>query len=101
MRRGTTPTIKFHLKNVDLEYLENIYITLKQNEYMLTKTNDELVFDAENNIVSTTLSQAETLSFNTGLVDIQLRATTKDGKSVGSAVLTRNMEGILLEGEIE
>jgi hypothetical protein len=101
MRRGTTPTIKVHLKNIELEYLENIYITLRQNNYVLTKTNEDLICDSEENIISTTLTQAETLEFTNGIVEIQLRAIAKDGKAVASGIITRTMEDILQEGEIE
>lgn len=37
MIRGTTPTIRLTLNNIDLASLKSIYITIRQMSYILTK----------------------------------------------------------------
>lgn len=38
MYRGTTPTLKVHVKGIELAQLESVYFTIKQGKTEITKT---------------------------------------------------------------
>lgn len=101
MRRGTTPTLRFKVKGIGVEELDSIFITLKQGNKELTKTNEDVTIDEDENRLIVTLTQEETLNFNDGVCQLQLRATTDKGGAVASSIVTKQWEHILMEGEIE
>ncbi len=37
MRQGTTPTIQITVNNIDLAYIEHIYVVFEQNGYLFKK----------------------------------------------------------------
>lgn len=98
MRRGTTPTLKIRITGVDLDELENIYITVKQDRAEVTKTGDEITI--ENGILFVPLTQEDTLKFHQSCVWVQMRATTKDGLAVASNIRMVEMKDILKDGVI-
>lgn len=101
MIRGTTPTIKLKA-NFDLRNW-NVYATLKQGLTEYTFENDELEIEFEDDfsVISFTLTQEQTLSFNdNNKVEIQLRAA-KDGSAVASKIATVDVYRILKGGIID
>lgn len=101
MRRGTTPTLTIKCIDVDVKDLASIYVTFKQGNIELTKTNNDIVVDLENNAVNVPLSQEDTLTFNKGTVDVQIRALLSDGTTaIASKIRTFSMEKILKDGVI-
>lgn len=101
MIRGTTPTLKLPVKGVEVKDLNSIYLTIKQGNHLLTRREDEIEKDEENNALVMTLTQAETLSFNEGMLSLQLRATVGLDSAVASNIVTTTLDCILMEGEIE
>lgn len=92
MRRGTTPTIKILVSNIDLSQLSSIIITFKQD----CKTiNKQAVVDGQ--YVITELSQEETLSLKTGNVSVQIKAKTPDNKVIASGIRKTTVDDILNE----
>ena len=104
MRRGTTPTHIFKTK-VDLTQASEMFITYKQNsEIKVEKTIEDITIEVDEEqltTVTTTLTQAETLTFSTlGSVEIQVRVKFPDGKALASNIIKRPAGAILKEGII-
>lgn len=99
MRRGTSPTLKIRIVGVDLEELENIYITIRQGSTEVTKTGYQL--EVKDGIIYATLTQEDTLKFRQICAWVQMRATTKDGQAVASNIRMLEMKDILKDGVIE
>lgn len=99
MRRGTTPTLKIRITGVDLDELENIYITIRQGNTEVTKTGHQL--EVKDGIIYAAMTQEDTLKFHQSCVWIQMRATTKDGLAVASNIRMVEMKDILKDGVIE
>ena len=97
-RRGSTPTNIFHV-NVDLRGA-TVYITYKQNgKTLVEKTGNELTIGED--MVSTILSQEETLRFKAGPVRIQIRYVRSNGIADASNIIETRSEEILKDGEID
>lgn len=80
MIRGTTPTIVYKIaKGLDLTTVTGLEIVFKQTSTMLVKTLPDAVIDAAGSTVSVNLSQEETLKFNPGTLQTQIRFDTTDG----------------------
>lgn len=96
--RGTTPTHTFNLP-LDTALLKSVRIIYAYNgSPVLVKNTDQCTL--EGNTVSVKLTQEDTLSFkNNVLIDIQLRALTKEGDALRSGVYSRH-SGILLDDEV-
>ena len=115
MRRGTTPTLRIKVKGIGVEEFDSIFLTIKQGNREITWLNDgadasivlsqvgdnPVEIDVDENRILVTLTQEETLYYNDGACQIQLRATTNREVAVASSIVTRQWEHILLEGEIE
>lgn len=104
MRRGTTPTHIFKTK-VDLTQASEMFITYKQNsEIKVEKTIGDITIEVDEEqltTLTTTLTQAETLTFSTlGSVEIQVRVKFPDGKALASNIIKRPAGAILKEGII-
>lgn len=103
---GTTPTIKWHINsNVDLSLLKEAQIVVRQTLKHSTTMKEFLFSDgrvlinSENKMVWVTLTQEETLEFNNGLIDIQLRMLFQNGLAVATRVFTTRT-GDLLKGGV-
>lgn len=83
MRQGTTPTLSI-TTNFDLNEAKKIQVVIRQNGYIITKENEDLYI--EDGKIQVTLSQEETLKFNTGTCNIQLRILTNDDVAVASQI---------------
>ncbi|MBQ0112358.1 MAG: hypothetical protein KBT03_04430 [Bacteroidales bacterium] len=94
MRRGTTPILKLTL-DIDLDLLEDIYVTLYQSGIILTKFNDDIEIYLDDKLIKVRLTEKETMSFKPTAVKIQLRATTKSGDSIATDIVTLPMNDIL------
>ena len=99
MRRGTTPTITLKVKDasVDLTELQEIYVTFSQSGRKITKKTGDAGFETESGCVHVTLTQAETLYFRPGTVDVQLRALTPTGNAVASNAVRAPVSDVLLK----
>lgn len=85
MRRGTTPTIRIKINNLpSIDLIKDIWVSFRNkgnNLIILNKTIDDLEIDAENNTVSISLTQEETLKFHIS-VSIQVKIYLTDEKTV-------------------
>ncbi|MBR3164087.1 hypothetical protein IKF15_02175 [Candidatus Saccharibacteria bacterium] len=79
MIRGTTPTFQLKIddQTVDLTEARNVYATFEQRGKKLTKTGEDIEVTAKQ--VDVYFSQAESLQFETGSIDIQLNWTYSNG----------------------
>lgn len=102
MRRGTTPTITVTV-DADLTGF-NVHLALKNGSAVYVKENEDLDIsvDGDRTVVSTTLTQEETLSFKApSNLEIQIRAEKDDGTvAIASAIGTIKVEKILEDGVI-
>lgn len=102
MRRGTTPTLTIKVNGLDVADLKTVKVTLEQGSVELTKNTDEVTIDTEYNQISVPLTQADTLQFQSGAVNVQIRGLLSDDKTaIASTIKSFSMEKILLDGVIE
>lgn len=84
MRRGTTPTIVYHLPAEANGIVKDIRLTFEQDgETVIEKTLADCTLDGVDLTVS--LSQEETLKFNAlSVIKMQMKILTFDGKIIPS-----------------
>lgn len=92
IRRGTTPTVKAKINNIDIVQIENCYITLEQNHYEITK---EATYVGDHYEI--TLTQEETLAFKTGKVRMQVKIKTIDETVLATNIVEKPISEILNE----
>lgn len=98
MRRGTTPTNTFTV-DVDLTQAEALFVTYKQSSRtVIEKALADVTVTAK--AVTVELSQADTLKFGKGEVEMQIRARLPDGSALASQIMTAPVEAVLKEGVI-
>lgn len=89
MRRGTTPTIRFKVKNLpSMEFIENLWIDFENKgnyKIVVHKELSDVSIDEENKTISVDLSEEDTLNFRMNIV-CQIKILLKDGKVCASAV---------------
>ena len=96
MVRGTTPTFRLILDDeyVDLTQAVNVYASFKQKDTLITKSGEDIgIAEGE---VDVYLSQAETLKFIKGDVEIQLNWTYLDGRRACSNIITIEVDKNLI-----
>ncbi len=99
MYRGTTPTISLTVTGLSDLNLHSAYLTIRQGRFSLEKTLPDMTIDGDT--LTTSLSQAETLSFKAGInVQIQLRCLTQSGTAYATKIVTIPVNEILKDGEI-
>lgn len=101
MRRGTTPTIVFHLP-FDVSTIHYCEVYFSQNDELIVekKMSDCLL---SGNMLSVTLTQADTLAFSSddnGRVEMQLRFVFTDGSVDATTIVKEKAKKILKDGEI-
>ena len=102
MRRGTTPTLTITVTGMDVTDLKTIKVTFKQGNIELTKATDDVTIDAENNAILVPLTQEDTLKFDSGAVNVQIRGLLADNvTAIASGIKSFSMDKILLDGVIE
>ena len=100
MRRGTTPTHTFTIPNeISVPTLEVIYITYSQfGRTVLEKDIDDLLIN--NQKLSITLTQEETLSFKDGTANVQIRCRSSEDIAYASDIKTIKVETVQKKGII-
>lgn len=97
MIRGTTPTHTFNL-SLDADLIHKVRVLYAQDgKCVLKKENDACTKDGCK--VSVKLTQEETLLFNEGNVEMQLRVLTPTGDSFSSRIHVVSVDR-LLEDEV-
>lgn len=75
--QGLTPTITINVpEEVDLTEAANVYVSFKQGQ----RVTKAATFDVFAHQVDVYLTQAETLAFNVGTVEVQLNWTYSSGQ---------------------
>lgn len=98
MRRGTTPTLRLALEDIDPEEIRSLYVTLKQGDKVLNKTKENCVFSQ--GVILVSLTQAETLAFEAAYCEVQVRGIKTDGTAFASDIKSIPVDAILMDGEI-
>lgn len=98
MYRGTTPTIKLTIQGLSDIDISKIYLTLKQFDIVIEKDINSLKVD--NNVLSCTLSQEETLSLSEAKVELQVRILSKSNVAYATKKMTLQVSDILKDGVI-
>lgn len=98
MRRGTTPTLRLALEDIDPEEIRSLYVTLKQGDRTLTKTKENCVFSQ--GVILVSLTQAETLAFEAAYCEVQVRGVKNDDTVFASDIKSIPVDAILMDGEI-
>lgn len=97
MIRGSTPTHTFNLK-LDTALIHKVRVLYAQNDtVVLRKEDKDCIKDGHTIIVK--LTQEDTLTFEEGKVEIQLRVLTLTGESLSSRIHTVGVSK-LLENEV-
>ena len=96
-RRGSTPTNVFNV-NIDLTGA-TIYITYKQGSKIIVEKTGTAI-QVEQNRLTTSLTQEETLRFAPGPVKVQIRYVRPDGFADASNIIETRADEILKDGEI-
>jgi hypothetical protein len=101
MYRGTTPTLVFRIPYA-AALVQGGYVTLAQlGAVQLEKAIGSEGVTLEDERITVTLTQAETLALSTAAqVRIQLRLLLTGGTAVASNIMHVQVEEILKEGEI-
>lgn len=103
MIRGTTPILTFKINTeLDLSEIDKAEITFKSMAGSKEKTWDQnrMMIDTQEKIITLSLTQQETLYFDTGEINIQLRIKMNDELVYASKIITNSLDKILKEGVI-
>lgn len=103
MIRGTTPILTFKVNTeLDLNDVVKAEITFKSVNGMKERTWDlsRLILDPVENKIQLQLNQEETLYFNVGIIDIQLRIKLNNDMVYASKIVTSTLDKILKEGVV-
>ena len=95
MRRGTNPIIKLAV-SIDTSRIEDAYITFVQDKVIITKPINHC--QCEEGVISTQLTQEDTLRFKYGVVQVQARVKLTDGTIDASNIVTIPVEEVLQDG---
>lgn len=99
MRRGTTPTLTLTVEGVDLTGYK-IEVDIRQGNHQLIK-NGEATLDGDNSVIDLILTQAETLSFKSQPVSIQVRFINAEGVAGATTIEEVPVGEIIRNGVIE
>lgn len=97
MIRGTTPTLRFNIQGISVSEISKVFVYIKQLEKMMTKETKDIQMDNDANVLSLELSQEETLFFDDGQIEIQIRIITVAGKVLATPIKKTTMQKILMD----
>lgn len=103
MIRGTTPTIVLKFPEdaqPDFTNIEALQLTLNSSDHKLVVNEDRVTIDAENNTIKLLLTQQDTLAFNAGTIEIQIRIKFNNSGVWASGIKKTTMNRILEGGVI-
>ena len=97
--RGTTPTIVLKVTNEDFDMssIMECHMTIQQSTGKNKKIFDHPTLDNEEKTISQGLSQQDTLDFDYGNINIQVKMKLKNGRVIASRIITTQMNRILEE----
>ena len=98
MRRGSTSTVTLTVPEIlDLTAATAVYITFAQDRKMITKKSGDAGVTIDRHTVLVRFTQSETLGFQTGMIDVQIRWLLPDGTAEGTDIARVYNDGVLLQ----
>lgn len=98
MFRGTTPTLTFNVfTSLDLNDIDTCLVTIQSKSGMKERTFEDVDINVEDKKISITLTQEDTLYFDKGDIEIQIKLKMKNGYVYASSIIESKMEKILNE----
>lgn len=94
MTRGTTPDYVITVEDMESLGNSSVYVTLRQGDVVVTKETDDVAI--EGNQITVCLTQEETLAFNEGYAQMQVRGVT-NGDAWASPIVDVPVKPVLLE----
>lgn len=100
--RGTTPTIILKIKNEDFDMttISECYLTIQNKSGRNKKDFDNYTVDIENKLLYFALTQEDTLAYESGYIEVQLRIKLVNDKVITHDIITTTIGKILKEGAI-
>ena len=104
IRRGSTPTYTVRVNSLDpnvpvenlMAFIEDFYITFEQEGVVeVTKHGNDLTWFQDG--VSFHLTQEDTLSFEEGSIEIQIRVALPNDMAVGTSISADSIGRVLYE----
>ena len=98
--RGTTPTIILRIKNknFDMDTIDVCHVTIQNDTGKNKKVFENPNIDVEEKTISVPLSQRDTLDYQYGNINIQMKIKLKEsGTVISHKILTTTMDKILEE----
>lgn len=101
MYRGTTPTISIQVNsNIDLSKMTEIWVTLKTSAKEKTYGLQNILVYPDDSKIEIKLTQEDTLSFNEGVVKLQVRFLDESDNAYASNIKEICIKQILKDGKI-
>lgn len=100
--RGTTQGYLLNIKKYDLSK-STVYVTIDQHGHKITKNNSDLQIMAneDGTKILFTLSQEDTLFFDSGVAYIQVRFINKNGRALATKKKKIDVYPVLQKGVIQ
>lgn len=98
--RGTTPTIILRIKNenFDMDAIDVCHVTIQNDNGKNKKVFENPNIDVTEKTISVPLSQRDTLDYQYGNINIQMKIKLKEsGTVISHKILTTTMDKILEE----
>lgn len=101
MTRGTTPTLVFTIisDGLDLSTLTQVWVTVKDQSHTIKYDMTRVAIDE--NTISVSMSQEETLTFTNAMLEVQIRMLDDGGNAYATPIKKIPLERILEGGVIE
>jgi len=87
MIRGTTPTIQITVTGIDLSTTQSVHVTIAQTGSKIKDFSGESI-EIEGQVISVWLTQEQSLSLRTGMLEIQVNGLDALGRRWASAIQT-------------
>lgn len=105
MYRGTNPGISFRItsESFELSNIKEVWITLKtwETEKTFVYSKGEVFVDEISRTIAVTLTQEDTLEFEDGTVEVQMRLLDTSDNAFATQIFEIEMERILKDGVIK
>lgn len=97
--RSTTPTIILHIKDddFDMNSISICHITIENDSGRNKKVYENAAINIEDRTISLELTQEDTLAYEPGYINLQLKIKTIDGNVYASRILHTTINDILEE----
>ena len=97
--RSTTPTIVLHIndEDFDMNSIDICHIAIENDSGRNKKVYENTTINIEDRTISLELTQEDTLSYEPGYINLQLKIKTTDGSVYASKILHTTINDILEE----